>query len=129
MSKWLAIALFCTGAFWPASSKAEQIVFQCRSDQSGSYEKAPITITVDDTSKTASRNDSGLSYRLIKLSLMAVWMLVDDPGNHGAAAIQMIQRSSIFADASAGGRWIEFTINLTGRLSRVRTGLCWEQSS
>src|SRR5262245_38155835 len=104
MSKWLIIALFCTVAFWPAAAKAGQIVFQCRSDQSSSHEGAPITIAVDDTSMTVFRSDSSQSYRLIKLSLMAVWMLADEPDNHGAAAIQMIQRSSIFADPNAGGR-------------------------
>ena len=129
MSKWLTIALFCTVAFWPVSARAGQLVFHCRSDQSSSHETAPITITVDDTSMTASRNDSGQSYRVIKLSLMAVWMLVDDPDNHGAAAIQMIQRSSIFSDPNAGGRWIEFIINLTGRLSSINRGRCWEQPS
>ena len=129
MSKWLTIALLCTVAFWPVSARAGQLVFQCRSEQSSSHETAPITITVDDTSMTAFRNDSNQSYRLIKLSLMAVWMLVDDPDNHGAAAIQMIQRSSIFLDPSAGGRWIELVINLTGKLSSNKSGLCWEQSS
>ena len=124
MLKWSIIALFCTLAFWPVSAKAGQIVFQCSSDQ-----LTPITISVDDTSMTAFRNDGVYSYRVIKLSLLAVWLLVDDPDNHGVAAIQMIQRSSIFADPNKGGAWFDIIISLTGRRSWTKGGLCWEQPS
>ena len=122
MSKWSTIALFCTVAFWPVSAKAGQLVFECSSDQ-----LTPITISVDDTSMRASRNDGGRSYRVIKLSLLAVWLLVDDPHNHGVAAIQMIQRSSIFASPQRGGSWSQSIISLTGRHSSTKVGLCWEQ--
>ena len=52
---------------------------------------------------TAFRNDGVYSYRVIKLGLLAVWLLADDPDNQRVAAIQMIQRSSIFADPNKGG--------------------------
>ena len=124
MSKWSTIALFCTLAFWPVSANAGPIVFECLSEQ-----RTPITISVDDTSMTAFRNDGVYSYRAIKLSLLAVWLLVDDPDNHGVAAIQMIQRSSIFADPNKGGAWLDIIISHTGRGSSTKGGLCWEQPS
>ncbi|WP_202322423.1 hypothetical protein [Mesorhizobium sp. 113-3-9] len=104
------------------AANAEVLSFQCSWD-----EKAPMAIAVDTGTMSASRDDGGSPYRVIKVSKWGVWLLVDQPSNVAGAAVQMIERSSAFDDPSGPGKWVDVIISITGSVSPIEGGKCWER--
>ncbi|RWO19070.1 hypothetical protein [Mesorhizobium sp.] len=105
-----------------STAHAEVLSFQCSWDQ-----RAPLRIEVDTSTMSASRDDGGTPYRVIKVSKWGVWLLVDQPSNVIAAAVQMIERSSGFDDPSGPGKWVDVSISITGSVSPIEGGKCWER--
>jgi hypothetical protein len=101
-------------------SEAEELVFQCSWDDS-----KPILITVDTTNKTAKRDDGGSKYNVVKVTPYVVWLSIVDPENQAGLAIQMIQRSAA-VDGKAG-KWVDVVQSMTGRVSEIDGGKCWER--
>ncbi|MGO4838037.1 hypothetical protein AB4144_37905, partial [Rhizobiaceae sp. 2RAB30] len=91
------------------AARADALSFQCSWEN-----RAPIHIAIDTTTMTASRDDGGHRYRVIKISPWAVWLLVDQPDNVAAAAVHMIERSSSFDDREKAGKWVDVLINAGG---------------
>lgn len=115
-------ALLSAAMILAPAANAEVLSFQCSWDQ-----KAPLRIAVDTGAMTASRDDGGTSYRVIKVSKWGVWLLVDQPSNVAGAAVQMIERSSDFDDPSRPGKWVDVIIAITGSVSPIDGGVCWER--
>lgn len=115
-------ALLSAGAVLTSAANAEVLSFQCSWGQ-----KAPLTIAVDTSSMSASRDDGGSPYSVIKVSKWGVWLLVDQPSNVIGAAVQMIERSSAFDDPGSPGKWVDVIISITGSVSPIEGGKCWER--
>ncbi|RWK61956.1 hypothetical protein [Mesorhizobium sp.] len=113
--------LLCT-AVVPSAANAEVLSFQCSWNQ-----KAPLTITVDTSSMSALRDDGGTPYRVVKVSKWGVWLLVNQPNNVVVATVQMIERSSAFDDPGRPGKWVDVFIAITGSVSPIEGGVCWER--
>jgi hypothetical protein len=114
-------AFLCAMVFAPTAN-ASVLSFQCSWDQ-----KAPITISVDTNTMTASRDDGGKPYRVVKVSKWGVWLLVDEPANVAGAAVQMIVRPAALAGPDSAGKWIDVVIGITGAVSPIDGGMCWEK--
>ena len=113
---------------WPAGA----IDFLCSWDND-----APIVISVDPEKMTATRNDGGSSYTVIKLTKWGVWLQVDQPDNMVAAAVQFIQRGAFITPDSKpkeqpydGGLWTYVILSVSrGGVSAIPGGICWEQKN
>jgi hypothetical protein len=106
----------------PSTANADKLSFLCSWDQ-----ETPITIAVDTKDMTASRSDGGHAYHVVKVSKWGVWLSVDDPMNVAGLAVQMIVRTEALGDKKAGGRWVDVVMAITGAVSPIDGGLCWEQ--
>ena len=103
-----------------STGMAETISFLCSWD-----EQKPIGISVDTSSMTATRNDGGYGYNVLKVSSGGVWLVVDNPASIDLAAIQMIERAG-----QNGGKWVDITTSATsGFVSAIVGGRCWEQAN
>ena len=81
-----------------------------------------IEISVDTNTNTATRDDGGQNYVVLKLTDVALWLAVYESRNQYGLAIQMIERSR-----SPGGLWLDVIIASTGTVSPIAGGVCWEQ--
>jgi hypothetical protein len=119
-----AIALFW--ALWQAPALAASsapIVFLCSWEN-----RTPIEITVDPQTMTASRNDGGLPYEVLKITAWGVWLEVFEPDNVAGMAVQMIERRDYEgADASLPGKWVDVVIAITGAVTPIDGGQCWQR--
>lgn len=127
----LVLAAAATALAVPASVMAsDKITFLCSWD-----EDAPIMIGVDLVNMTATRNDGGSPYTVIKLTKWGVWLQVDQPDNAVAAAVQFIQRGAFITPDSKpkdqpydAGSWTDVILSVSGGgVSAIRGGICWEQ--
>ena len=120
----LFVAFFAISA--PAIAE-ETLTFQCSWD-----EKKPIEIKVNASSGIATRNDGGLSYNVIKITMYAVWLEVKEPSNPTGMKIQMIQRGkAVQRDGEPinerAGKWVDVAFSMTGTISPIDGGKCWEK--
>ena len=119
----IGVMVACSGQM----ARAELIQFQC------SWEDAkPINIRVDTSAMKATRDDGGKSYTVIKATSLGVWLLVDEPENVAAAKMQFIQRPAAIkpdnapADWNKAGKWIDVVSSVSGMISPIDGGKCWE---
>lgn len=107
----------------------QRIEFQCVWG-----DRAPFVITVDPGSMRATRSDGGKDYSVVKLTKWGVWLAVDDPRNVSAVAIHLIQRGEAVASQEAidsgepfpPGFWQDTIMSITGTISPIIGGRCWE---
>lgn len=115
-----ATILFFTMTFSPTSYAENSITCQC------SWDKAkPINVIVNPAKGTATRDDGGSIYNIIKITKYAVWLEVSKPYNQFGMAIQMIQRSE--GTNKKAGKWVDVVMNMDGTVLPVDGGVCWEQ--
>ena len=91
------------------------IVFQCTWDSN-----KPINISVDPSNKTATRDDGGLNYSVIKLTKYAVWLVVTEPTNQVGMKMQMIQQGE--AVNNKAGKWVDVVFSMSGSVSPIEGG-------
>ncbi len=115
----LTIGAFCC----PNAAQASDVIrFSCSWDN-----QRPIEIVVSPDGERATRSDDGWSYKVIKVTKWGVWLLVDNPSNVVAAAIQMIERSTSSDDPTRGGKWLDMVVAITGTVSPIVGGICSEE--
>lgn len=121
----ILLGMVCLALGTPA--RAASIEFDCSWD-----DNKPIRLSIDPEAMRATRNDGGHSYVVIKLTKWGVWLMVDTPENVSGAAIQLIQRREAIIpdDAPPGwnkpGKWVDISIAITGNVSPIDGGKCWE---
>jgi hypothetical protein len=121
--KTLVLGLMFCSVVVPAH--AEVILFQCSWN-----DERPINIRVDTMIGKATRDDGGKSYTVIKATKWAVWLMVDEPENVAGMKFQMIQRAAAVrpdnSSSSPAGKWIDVVTAMTGSVSPIDGGRCWE---
>lgn len=85
----------------------------------------PIDILVTPSLGIATRSDGGKDYQIIKITKWAVWLEVYEPNNQAGLKIQMIQRAE--ATNGKGGKWVDVVHSVTGNVSPIVGGTCWEK--
>lgn len=124
MSFLRCLALFMAsvfGALFPFSTNAaESITFSCSWDNN-----KPIEIFVTPINGEATRSDGGKKYEIIKITKWAIWLEVFEPMNQGSLKIQMIERAE--SANGKGGKWIDIVHSISGNVSPIVGGVCWEK--
>lgn len=121
MNKNQSFVVFCLLLFFSFISHANStIIFTC----SWNNEK-PINIVVNTDNNSASRSDIENFYKVIKITNLAVWLMVNEPTTKNGISIHMIQR----ADTVNGkaGKWIDIISNSKGNVTPINGGICWEK--
>ena len=106
----------------PGVSFADQIEFTCTWN-----EAKPITISIDTEKRIGSRSDGGSAYEVIKVTDYVVWLSIVDPKNQMGLATQMIQRRK--ATNGKAGKWLDVVHSVTGAVSPIDGGICWEDDA
>ena len=113
-------------ALAPQNVVADEFDFRCIWNNQGQ-----INITVDPEAGTATRDDGGLPYKVIKVTKWAVFLAVDEPNNVAGLAIQTIQRAEAVQrdgdaqDQTRPGLWTDTVLSVSGNANAISGGQCW----
>lgn len=102
------------------ASASDSIEFSCSWDNN-----QPINILVTPINGEAVRNDGGKKYKVIKITKWAVWLEVFEPNKQAGLKIQMIERAE--SANGKGGKWVDVVHSISGSVSAIVGGICWER--